>query len=204
MPDGSTIGLVLGSSVFAAGLTQGLAIFREWRAASVSADYSGLYLAMALEAYGRQCSDAISESEIYQYSEGSAGSPQRYVPNFPALPDNIDWRSLGLTFTSEALALPVAVATTNAAISNGWDHGDNDDNIRDVREATAKIGLEAFELAATIRRARSIPEALQHGEWSAQKHLEEREQAYLADRVVETARVDAIIAKLDEVSAERG
>jgi hypothetical protein len=74
MIDISMVGVILGSSVFAALLTQGLSTVRDWWGKRKRSQLSGLHLALELEAYGRLCSHNLSEQENYESSDGHAGS----------------------------------------------------------------------------------------------------------------------------------
>lgn len=187
MADGTLIGLALGSSVLAAALTQGFGVAKDRFASGKSANYSALYLAMALEDYGRACSECISQSDMYGASDGAAGSPQTSLPVMPALPETIDWKALGIDITAEALALPVHVTTKNGSIRSTWDVGEHDTAINEVVEAAADIGLKAFELAAKIRKKRNIPALVMPGGWNALMHLTEKNAEYTE----ENRRVDA-------------
>jgi hypothetical protein len=182
MADSSTLGLVIGSSVIAAIFTQGIGWARDWFKENKTSSYSALYLAMAFEAYGRACSRQISDSETYEASDGQAGESHGFLPEIPDLPKEIDWESLGIATTEEALALPVLVATTNSAIGSTWDIGEPEAALEQMREAAAEIGLKAFALAGIIRRRQKIPALAYSSGWSAPEHLAKRKAEYVALR----------------------
>lgn len=180
MADGSTIGLMLGSSVIGSFLTLGATAWKEAVSNTKSADYSALYLAMALEEYGRQCSDLLSESEMAFASEGMAGKAYGSLPKMPDSPSTVSWTALGIEITAEALALPVLVATTNVTIQSFWDIGEEEMAIGEIHDSAVEIGLQCFSLARSIREKRSIPPLVLNEKWNAFSHLIRKQEEYAA------------------------
>ena len=178
MPDGSTIGLVLGSSVLAVAVTQGFTVVRDMFARNKTADYSALYLAMSLESYGRSCSELLSESEMSLASEGNAGRHHGSLIDMPDPPTTVDWRALGIDITAEALALPVLIATTNSTIKSLWDISEEESALVELHEAAAEIGLQCFDLARSVREKRSIPPLVLNQRWNAFSHLNDKQSEY--------------------------
>lgn len=178
MADVSTFGLMLGSSVIAAALTHGVTAVKDGISTKKTADYSALYLAMTLEAYARECSNMLSESEMALASDDNAGKRHAYLPEFPAVPTTVDWKSLGIEITAMALALPVLIATTNVSIGTTWDLTEEDLALTELHEAGAEIGLQCFALARDVREKRSIPPLALNEKWNAFSHLINKQAEY--------------------------
>ena len=178
MADVSTFGLMLGSSVIAAALTQGITAIKDRFSKRETANFSALYLAMSFEGYGRECSNVLSESEMSLASDGNAGKRHGFLPEFPEVPATVDWKSLGIEITSKALALPVLVATTNVSIKTTWDVTEEDMALTELHEAAAGIGLQSFALAREVREKRSIPALVLNEKWNAFTHLTEKQREF--------------------------
>lgn len=178
MADGSTIGLMLGSSVIGSFLTLGATAWKDAVSNKNSADYSALYLAMALEAYGRQCSDLLSDSEMALASEGMAGKTYGSLPEMPDSPSTVSWTALGIGITAEAMALPVLIATTNVTIRTFWEIGEEEMAIGELHDSAAEIGLQCFSLARSVREKRSIPPLILNEKWNAFSHLVKKQEEY--------------------------
>lgn len=176
---GSVIALAAGSSVLAALLTQGLSSLRDWKKRKEDSGFALLYLALALESYANTCSDVISESELWDDSSEHAGSPQGNIPELPEYPANIEWKTIGIEFTTDALSFRVDIEARRTMFTGEWEFGDEDTIVPDVRLEAARFGKEALRLAAEFRKSRKIAAAKYlNSEWNVPTHLDDTLQKY--------------------------
>lgn len=193
----NVITLAAGSSVLASVVTQGLNEWRDRIKNKRESAFSSLYLALALEAYASECSTVISESENYEASDESAGSPQGNIPTLGEYPSSVDWKSLGIAPTTDAMSFQVEVETTRAMIRGSWEYGDEEDIVPQVREEAARLGLKALTLASTFRREAKVAAVQFHGDWNLKAHLEDRAEHYVERRKRREASNRAMIERLN-------
>lgn len=179
MPDTSTIALVAGSSVIAAALTQGTSVVRDWLKRRRDAAYSALYAALTLEEYARQCSSYVSDSETYEASSHAAGAPRARLPDKPVFADSIDWNALGVETTTDCLSLLVEIDMADQKIAAEFEYVDDDAGVAEMRRSTVDIGLRAYALAASLRKARGVEALKLDPEWNFVIYLSERKQHYI-------------------------
>ena len=201
MGDVSTIGLVAGSSVLAAALTQGSSVFRDWLKRRRDASFSALYVALNLEAFARACSSALSDSHVYEASEGSAGSPQSRVPMKAAFPEEVSWDVLGVELTTACLSLGVDVETENERIGGEFEFVDDEAGVLAMRQASADLGCRASELAADVRRQFRVTPLSLKPSWNIVSYLRERQKEY--DDIINRQN-EATAASLAHIQAAVG
>lgn len=205
MSSASTIGLVAGSSVLAAVLTQGSSAVRDWLKRRRDASFSALFVALNLEAFARACSAAISESHTFEASEGSAGSARGSVPEKASFAEEVDWDVIGIDLTTSCLSLAVEIDTANEEIADCFEWVDEDAGIFAMRSASARLGCHAYDLAATLRKQFGVEPLPLNSEWNFVTNLKERKAEYddIARRRAEadSGRVERMNAALDEQEA---
>lgn len=192
MPDSSTIGLVAGSSVLAAALTQGSSVVRDWLKRRRDAAFSALYAALTLEEYARQCSGYVSDSETYDASHHAAGAPRGSLPDKPVFAETIDWNALGVETTTDCLSLLVEIDMADQKIAAEFEFGDDDSGVAEMRRAAVDIALRAFALACSLRLAHRVKALKLDAEWNFTIYLEERKQRY-ADLAAKRAEWNAAL-----------
>lgn len=171
--------LIAGSSAGAVITSQALSAFRDYRKTNREAAFSALYAAIALEDYTSRCSSLISDSENYERSGGLAGAPRGNVTELPGYPDTIEWKPFGIKATNTALSFRVDVDNTRAMFRDMWEFDDEDGIAPLVREHSAKLGLEALNIAISLRHDRGLEPVDYSSEWNVKKHLEERQSYYV-------------------------
>lgn len=183
------ITLVGGSSVFAAIVTQGVGWLRDWWKAKVNREFATVYLVAALERYANEASNAISDSENYDSSDGEIGRAVVNVPELTAYPDSIEWTALGPKTTKRMLAFQVEIEAIRSSIAFHWEvTGDEDFVIPDVREKTALVGLKALQLAAVLEAEYAgEPIDLGNQDWSVKAALQDGLTRYTDLRIAREA-----------------
>lgn len=194
MPDSSTIGLVAGSSVLSAALTQRSSVVRDWLKRRRDAAFSALYAALTLEAYARQCSDYVSDSETYDASDHSAGAPRGSLPDKPVFAETIDWNALGVETTTSCLSLLVEIDMADQKIAAEFEFVDEDAGVAEMRRAAVGIALRAFALACSLRKMHRVEALKLDAEWNFLVYLKERKQHY-ADLAAKRAEWSAALLK---------
>jgi hypothetical protein len=194
MPEASTIGLIAGSSVVAATLTQSITVVRDWFKRKRDAGYSALYAALALEDYARECSIYVSDSELWSASEGFAGQPRGRLPAKPSYRTEIDWNSIGVKETTKCLSLLVEIEMADQKIASTLEFGDDEDGIAEMRWATVNMGIKAFKLAKRLRSLFGVKKLKLDKQWNFMSYLTQQKNEYEANR--EKARAMMMKGKL--------
>ena len=194
------ITLVAGSSVLAAVVTQGVSWLRNHIQSKSNRAFAKVYLVAALEGYAAEASNAISDSENYETSDGQIGRPVGNIPMLDTFPDTIDWRSLGPKTTKQMLSFQVDLENIRASFAFDWDVvGDEDHIVPRVREKTALVGLKALQLARSLQaQDEGANIDLSNPDWSVKSALEADLEKYEKRRVTSEARQKAMIEKLGQ------
>lgn len=171
-------GLVAGSSVLSALVTQGLTFASRWRERRRSCDLSRLYLALALETYASACAETIAELE--DINEETAASSNG-VPPFPDFPDNVDWTALGLDAANRLFSFRTEIEMRRTQIRELVKLGLSD-GINESCEHAGKLGLKALSLSDWLRALARSPRPPNDIDWSIADYLAERRNAYVANR----------------------
>ena len=199
--------LVAGSSVLAAVVTQGVSWLRDHMKSRSNREFAKVYLVAALEGYAAEASNAISDSENYETSDGQIGRPVGNIPMLDGFPDTIDWHSLGPDTTKQMLSFQVDIESVRASIAFEWDVvGDEDLIVPKVREKTALVGLKALQLAAALQaQHEGAPIDLSNPDWSVKSALQADLEKYEKRRLTWEARQEAMIEELNaHASSEVG
>lgn len=176
MPDASTIGLVLSSSVFAATLTQAFNMARDWHGRKTRGKFSALHLSLELEAFGYQCSHNLSEVENFIASDGHHGSQLSPLPELPPHGETIDWKALGLATTIKVHRFRVAIERARASISATADYVGCEEAEAEALRSAASLGLRALDLADEISSEKSNVGADVEFNFDPRTHLAERKR----------------------------
>ena len=174
--------IVAGSSVVAAGVTQGVSILRDWNKSKLEGSFSALYLAIALEAYADKCSSLISDSQNYDSSDGNAGAARGNLDDMPEYPEAIEWKPLGIKDATKAMSFRVEVDTTKSMISGHWEFGDDEDVPPVVREEAARLGIKALNLAIALRKKWGIEAVAYVGDWNVKSYLNDKYAEHVKKR----------------------
>ncbi len=180
--------------MLAAVVTQSVTWFRDKWNERREADFSALYLALALENYAASCAEQIGESEIYEESQGAGGSAQNNVNPLPNYPENINWKAWGIKGTTDALSFRLAVDEARSRVSSEWQNGDDDLAINLIREEVAELGTQAIELAAKFRRYQKLKALKDSARWSPHESLVRKRDKYQrksADRIRRNSEFNA-------------
>jgi hypothetical protein len=202
MPDVSSgfglIGLVAGSSVIAAVVTQSVGWARDKLESNDDADFAAIHLAHALEEYAAKCSEMISESEAYD-DDRERGAAHVNVPKLADYPVAADLKTLGKRYRLPALNFRVKVDAYRAQLSALWEF-DDDETIRLARVIAADVGLDGLKLANRFRDARGLGDRFELENWTIEGHLTARKAAY-DEQERERDKRRAEHAKKDDPSA---
>jgi hypothetical protein len=188
------IALVASSSVIAAMVTQFVGWARDAFKAKKNHDFAKVYLIAALQRYANEASNAISDSENYDSSDGEVGRPVGNVPELDAYPDTVDWHSLGAKTTQEMLAFQVDIEAIRAAIAFEWEVvGDEDFVIPNVRKKTALAGLRALQLVAKLE-SEYTGETIDLGneDWWVKSALSSARDKYMVRRKLDETLTEAL------------
>lgn len=191
--------LVAGSSVLAAVVTQGVSWLRDHMKSKSNREFAKVYLVAALEGYAAEASNAISDSENYETSNGQIGRSVSNIPVLDTFPDTIDWRALGPEITKQMLSFQVDLESARASIAFDWDVvGDEDLIVPTVREKTALVGLKALQLAAALQAEHEgEPIDLANPDWSVKSALQADLAKYEKLRVAWEDRQKTMIEELN-------
>jgi len=129
---------------------------------------------------------------MFEASDAYAGTAQTNLPPFPPFPDTVDWKPLGLATTNRLLSFKVLVESVRAQLSDTAEH-DLDGTVEDTRTFSAKLGLQALELADELRADAGTPNPPQDLHWSFREHLERKHAEYQVE-AQKRARLSAEIS----------
>lgn len=149
---------VLGAGIGTA-LVQGiLSWYRDRRDRQVHAAYLALRVAVALETFAGLCLDLTGNKEVAESSGDAVGDFTTKLPDIPQYPaDDSGWRSLEPVLSEKALTFPGKVASAQRGVSFLVDVADMHAGFDACFEASARLGLESYELASELRRAYRFP-----------------------------------------------
>lgn len=132
------------------------------------AEYAAIRIVCLLDEYVDRCLDVVRDDGT---SEGRpAGRTEQgedycdaqvRLPDPPAYPDDIDWKSLRTSLMYRALSLPSRAHDRNRFIAASSDHAfppDFSEYFEARQEGYARLGLEAHKLAVDLRKTYRVPE----------------------------------------------
>lgn len=179
--------LALTSSVFAALLTHGLGLFKDWRSRRRDADFAALYVVLVLEGYASRCASVAGDISTYWSSKGAAGTQHINVPEPPDYGPDIEWKALGIKLTSKVMSFRVHVAHTREMLTDLEEHiGEN--IIEEAHEHAVRLGIEAIEIAEMIRKQRRLGPAQTGSTWNVKGWLKEKAERLAEERAKAAAR----------------
>lgn len=124
--------------------------YRDRRQRTKDGSYYALRLALALERFGYDCQQAISDRAIASASQGAHG---KYMDRLPDLvfPEDTNWKSLDAKLVNRLLAMPTDIVSANSAIEGAFANLDPDEMTNEPDEQAGFCGHRALLLAAEIR-----------------------------------------------------
>jgi len=134
-------------------------IARERHASKRDAQYLAIRIVCILDQYVEDCASTATDAG----EENEQGIPIAQVdaPRAPAYPSDVNWKSIDATMMYRILSLPAAADRAANYVSGVSEHSDPPDcseffEARSLRYS--RLGLEAHELTAALRRKYGIQE----------------------------------------------
>lgn len=165
-------GIILGSSVVATLVSQAFQIVHDKLTAKKDGGFSALYVAIELEAYASKCAYLISDINNYTDSNGAAGELHQNINKFQEYSQKVDWKSLGLQNTTQAMSFKIEVENTCAWVSDAWEFMDDDVVLSLILSESARLGLKALNLAEKLRKVGDIEPVNYSNVWNVKAFLE--------------------------------
>lgn len=170
---------ILATSAATAGAAQFALVLKDRWVQGREGKFSSLHAALFFEEYARQCSHILGEKEDYANSSGHAGTDHGAIPSMPAFPADIEWRKVGIKLTQQAFGLRVSVEAMNSDISDRFAFDPPDGGDWTMLRGCVSIGLEAIELAKSIReKARLDPAPVPDPHYTTERHLTEAKERF--------------------------
>ena len=131
----------------------------EWRKNWQTTRLNALKISVKLEGYSLTCAGQLDNHNTAINSGGEAGSILKKAPAFPELVITVGILTYNKAKIANRLAiLPQEHNQAEQAISFWWEVvGDQDCAASEAANQTARLGMEAFNLAKDIRRTFSLP-----------------------------------------------
>lgn len=199
------IGVIIGSI-----MTFSKEVVVAWRERRREGSYSAIRLICILAEYVDKCVDVVQEDSGKPIGHDENGkyyhSPIVPQPKPPDYPDDISWRSLPIDIMHRALALTNKARSTDRYINSGREYGpaapyyEGCFNAR--REGYAKLGLDAINIVADLRKHFRIPAADQTDldlDWDPKEFLRAEIAKFDEQRAKEKARTKAERDKLQKL-----
>lgn len=162
----SALAIILGSGVLSAALTQASSAYFLRRTARKSADYLTLRLALVIEAFGEACADLALDHDIAIGSTGYSGAQTRYLPKLGRFPsDDPAWRDLPSEDMAAVLGLRPLLKATQRQIEFTMTEADPEDAFLHCRTEAIDLGIQAYTLAARMRRRMNLPTMQSKWDW---------------------------------------
>ena len=162
----------VGAGVGTAAVTGLISIYREHRHKKAQAAYMAMRLAVELEAFAADCSNLIASNSIAEQ-----GPDQQFpdwnteMPEIAPYPDDPEgWRAIDRKLAGRCLNFRNKIVGSRSAIAATVELS-IDDLENELNEHIAARGLEAWQLAAALRRRHSVEDA--DVVWSFAGQLEE-------------------------------
>ena len=145
------IPIVLGSGLVSAIFTNLLDRFLSAREAHRYNKFIALTLAHDLEAFSWKCADLATDHDLYDQSEGHAGSRIANPPDTFKIPDE-SFKGFDTEILDRVYRLPLSIRAAKSQIEF-WDTvSGQDEAFGAAYEETISLGNEAIEIASEIRR----------------------------------------------------
>jgi hypothetical protein len=121
------------------------------------AAYMALRLAVFLEAYAVACADFISEDSEPPIADDEYPNRTTQLPQPPEYPDDPDgWRAIDGPLAGKCLNLPAKIRGSQRVINSEIEHMFYDHLDDTLDEQAAERGLEAWRIAAALRRTYAV------------------------------------------------
>lgn len=159
-----------------------LTMFKDWiadfRNRRRHALYASIRIVCTLDELVDQCATSVVDRGEPDPT-GDVILPSADPPQIPKFADDIDWKSLKPEVTYNVLSLADKVRRAQALVNFAFNElsfpPDNDEGFEEIRSQYSKIGLEAHQLTAELRRAYRLPEREQR-DWDPIQWLREAKQ----------------------------
>jgi hypothetical protein len=136
-------------------------IIRDARHRKHQAAYMAMRLAVVLEAYASKCLDLIHENESVE--EEASGQHEHeplffaQLPELPPYPDDVDgWRAIDRKLADLCLSFRNRIHDSQNIIDSTFKFVDADAGGSEVAKQATDRGLEAWEIAAALRRTHAV------------------------------------------------
>jgi hypothetical protein len=148
---GTVIGTILGAV---------LSLGKDWLNQRGERKRHSVYLAVRitciLDTFIAGCVDVV-----YGAGNGDSHLPEVHNPQFPAFPDDLDWKAITPELMYQILAFPNEIKTADSSISFvncviAWPP-DYDEAVDERKYQYALLGLKAERLANKLRKTYAIP-----------------------------------------------
>lgn len=201
----SVITIIGSTGVLSAICTHLFGMFRDWRKEEKekkkAASYAALRLAVIMEAYALDCAECSADVQTNHSSNGCAGMLHYPLPPIGQYPDDVDWKSLKLSYSTDLLSFPNEVAHYNTIIHGANEFGDPDaDGSFECGGYCAVQGLKAWNIAVALRKEYGIePFIFSDGMWNIEEDLKSYQDRFherLQAMSDENARVCVELSKL--------
>jgi hypothetical protein len=150
----TAVGAGIGSAIVQGGYT----LYKDHRAKQDHAVYLALRIAVTLEAYASSCLDLIFRNSSMQdppdrpYPDWDGGLPE--LPNYPE--DLEGWRSMKRELVARALNFRNKIDGSQGLLNSAAEFGNGEDLIHEIDEQAASRGIEAWEIATSLRKEYSL------------------------------------------------
>ena len=155
-----------------------------------------LQIAFQLEAYAIECEKAHSDNEDANNSDGSAGQSISELPRLGPLPSHDAFRLLDPKIVSRLYAFPQECLMAQRAADQIFEFVGQDEAIESVADSTLGMGMEALDIARTIRGKYGLgTRNLKFGEWSVEEYFEDKLQRMKERKAEEETKRRAVVEK---------
>lgn len=115
-------------------------------------------LAQYLDVFANRCSNVISENELHAASDGAAGTLNYGIPNPSIIPKEVDLQLVEATALSRLLSLGLKRELASEALQFNYSMEVGPDiSPEETNYQCGILGVEAVEIAATIRQGAKLP-----------------------------------------------
>ena len=141
---------VIGGAVGAV-LTQLATFFRDWLGKHEEGQFTGLTLALALEAYAWECTEPHFTFTNYVSSNQATAAPSGRLPTLPEFSEKTNWRSIGVKAASDVLGFRVKVNTAQGSLRDTWEFEGKVSAWSDADDIGIELGAAALTVARSLR-----------------------------------------------------
>ena len=145
------------------------------------ARYLAIRVVCTLDRFVETCVEIVQDDGLAfgQRDQDGCLRPQVSLPDRLEYPDDVDWQSIRHELMYDLLSLPEWVVRSNRTIQFIANEiaapPDYDEAFEAQHEEYATLGIQAFELAATLRRTYGLPERTKDG-WDPLTYLKQEKR----------------------------